>query len=308
MDKKNIYDLIIIGSGPAGLSASIYASRYKLNHLVFGVEPGGQMGEIWKIENYPGFTSISGGELIQKFLEQAKGLGGEMKSESVVSLQKEKDGWIAETAGGKYLAKAIIMAMGTVYRKINVPGEKELTGKGVSYCATCDGMFFRDKEVVVIGGGNSAVVSALQLSQFAKKIYVIYRGEKLSAEPFWLDKVKEISKIEIITQTNVTEIIGQSGVEKVKLDKPYEGKEFLEIDGVFVEIGSDPGISLAKELGIEADEKQFIKVNTDQSTNMEGVFAAGDITTGSNKFRQVLTAAAEGAIAAEGVFKFLKTK
>lgn len=308
MDKKNIYDLIIIGSGPAGLSASIYASRYKLNHLVFGVEPGGQMGEIWKIENYPGFTSISGGELIQKFLEHAKGLGGEMKSESVVSLQKEKDGWLVETAGGKYLAKAIIMAMGTVYRKINVPGEKKLTGKGVSYCATCDGMFFRDKEVVVIGGGNSAVVSALQLSQFAKKIYVIYRGEKLSAEPFWLDKVKEISKIEIITQTNVTEIIGQDGVEKVKLDKPYENKEVLEIDGVFVEIGSDPGISLAKELGIEVDEKQFIKVNTDQGTNIEGVFAAGDITTGSNKFRQVLTAAAEGAIAAEGVFKFLKTK
>jgi len=307
MNEKNIYDLVIIGAGPSGLAASIYASRYKIKHLVLGAEMGGQMNEIWSIENYPGFVSISGTELIQKFIEQAKNLGGEIKMEAVSAIVKENDLWKIETGNEAYLAKTILLAMGTVYRKINIPGEKELIGKGVSYCATCDGMFFREKTVAVIGGGNSAIVSAIQLSQFAKKVFVIYRGEKVSAEPFWVDKVAENEKITVITNTNVLEIKGSEKVESLVLDDAYQDSKDLKVDGVFVEIGSDPGVGLALQVGVEVDDKQFIKVNSDQSTNIPGIFAAGDITTGSNKFRQVLVASAEGAIAAEGIFKYLKT-
>ncbi len=308
LEEKKHYDLIIVGAGPAGLAASIYASRYKINHLVLGFEVGGQMNEIWKIENYPGFSSVSGAELIQKFSEQAKDLGAEIRTESAVAISQAEDGWKTETGANIYYSEAVIMAMGTVYRKMNIPGEKEFTGKGVSYCATCDGMFFRDKVVLVVGGGNSAVVSALQLAQFAKKIFLVYRGSELKAEPFWLDKVAKEEKIEIITETNILEIKGEGKVQEVVLDKEFSGKKNIQIDGVFVEIGSEPGVELAEKIGVAVDEKRFIQTNPDQSTNVAGVFAAGDITTGSNKFRQILTACSEGAIASEGVFRYLKSK
>lgn len=306
--ENKLFDLVIIGAGPAGLASSIYASRYKLDHLVLAAEMGGQMNEIWKIENYPGFSSIPGAELIQKFSDQAKGLGGEVKLESVVDIQKKDDLWEIKTAANSYQTRAIILAMGSVYRKMNIPGEKELTGKGVSYCATCDGMFFRDKTVAVVGGGNSAVVSALQLTQFAKKVFIIYRGEALKAEPFWLDKISQEEKIEVITGTNILEMKGEERLESVVLDKDFSGDKNLAIDGAFIEIGSEPGVELAEKIGVEIDEARFIKVNADQSTNVPGIFAAGDITTGSNKFRQVLVSAAEGAIAVEGTFRYLKTR
>lgn len=200
------------------------------------------------------------------------------------------------------------MAMGTSYRKLNVPGEKELTGKGVSYCATCDAMFFREKVICVVGGGNAAVTSALGLTDFASKVYLIYRGDRLPAEPVWLDKVAANPKIEVIRNTNVIEIKGEQKVEKVILDKAYNDENHLDVDGVFVEIGSDPGVELARTLEVEIDEQGYIKVNADMSTNVSGVFAAGDITTGSNKFRQILTASAEGAVAANGAYKTLKLK
>lgn len=305
---NNVFDLVIIGGGPAGLSASIYASRYKLSHVVIAAEIGGQMNEIWKIENYPGFESISGTELIQKFSEQAKSLGGEIRLGSVSDISKNEDGlWKIQAGKDGYLAKAVILAMGSVYRKMNIPGEKELTGKGVSYCATCDGMFYRGKAVAVVGGGNSAVVSALQLAQFADKIYVIYRGEKLKAEPFWLEKLSGEKKAEIITETNIIEIRGKDKLEAIVLDKEFLGSKDLGLDGLFVEIGSEPGVELAERLGVEVDEGSFIKVNPDQSTNVPGIFAAGDITTASNKFRQVLVSASEGAVAVEGAFKYLKS-
>lgn len=305
--ENKIYDLIIIGAGPAGLSASIYASRYKLEHLIFGMGQGGQMNEIHMLENYPGFISISGRELIQKMVEQAANFGIEIKNESVSLMKKKEDGnFEIETSRGKYSAKTIILAMGAEYRKINIPGEEEFVGKGVSYCATCDAPFFRNKVVSVIGGGNSAGVVALELAEYASKVYLIYRGEKFSIEPVWMDKILANKKIEAIKGTNIIEIKGRQKVEKIILDKPYNDKTFLEVDGVFVEIGSEPGVELAQKIGIETDEKNFIKINPDQSTNIDGIFAAGDVTTGSNKFRQVLTAAAEGAIAANSIYKKLK--
>lgn len=309
--ENKIYDLIIIGAGPAGLSASVYASRYKLDHLIIGAVPGGQMKEIYKLENFPGFASISGQEFIEKMLEQINNFGISVKSESAVAINKlEKENvWEVETANGeskKYKTKTVIMAMGAERRKMNIPGEKEFLGKGVSYCATCDGMFFRDKIVSVIGGGNAAAAVAMEMANFASKIYLVHHGEEIMAEPFWIEKIKADPKIELVKNTNVIEIRGTNKVEKIVLEEPYNDHTFLKTDGVFIEIGSEPGVHIAQKIGIELDPDRYIKVAPDQSTNLPGVFAAGDITTGSNKFRQVLTACAEGAIAADSVYRKLK--
>jgi thioredoxin reductase (NADPH) len=304
-----IYDLLIIGSGPAGLSASIYASRYKLEHLIFGVEDGGQMSEIGKIENWPGEISISGYNLIEKFREHCENYGVRISHESVSSVLKNEEGiFVAETSKGKYFSKTLIMAMGAEYRRMNIPGEKEFIGKGVSYCATCDAMFFRGKTVSVVGGGNSAAVVALELADFAKKVYLVHKKDRIEAEPVWVEKIDSNSKIEAIRETDVIEISGKDYVDKIILDKAWNDQNHLDVDGVFIEIGSDPGVALAKKIGVETDDGNYIKTKEDMSTNVPGVFAAGDITTGSNKFRQILTACSEGAIAANGVYKFLKLK
>jgi thioredoxin reductase (NADPH) len=304
---EKIYDLIIVGAGPAGLSASIYASRYKLEHLVFGSPASGQASEIHSLENYPGFISISGRDFLSRLVSQAENFGTKPVNEAVSCIKKEKEFFLVETSGKKYLSQSVILAMGAEYRKINIPGEKEFTGRGVSYCATCDAAFFKNKIVVVIGGGNSAAVTALELTPHAAKVYVIFRKEKMTAEPYWIEKMVDQEKIELVGETNVLEIQGDGKVEKVILDKPTkDDKTFFKTDGVFVEIGSDPGVRLAENLGVALDAFRYIIVGADMSTNIPGLFAAGDITTGSNKFRQVLTAASEGAIAANGVYKFLK--
>jgi len=304
---EKIYDLIIIGTGPAGLAASIYASRYKLEHLIFGAESGGQMNEIYDIENWPGDTRISGHDLVARFVSHVENYGVKIKKESVGSIKKNPDGFFAvETSRETYLAKTIILAMGAHYRKMNIPGEKEFIGRGVSYCATCDAMFFRDKTVAVVGGGNSAATVALELSDFAAKIYLISIEEKLLAEPAWLEKVVNDPKIELIKGTKVLEIKGVDIVEKIVLDKAYEDRTILAVDGVFIEVGTEPGVELAQSIGVETDAQNYIKVKEDMSTNVVGCFASGDITTGSNKFRQVLTSAAEGALAANGVYKQVK--
>ena len=208
MDRNdnNVYDLFIIGGGPAGLTASIYASRYKLRHLVFSKEPGGQLNEIHKIENYPGYVSISGYELAQKMIEQTKALGGEIKMESIAKIEKKGDLFDVSTLSEKYTAKKILLTVGTEYRKMNIPGEKELRGKGVSYCATCDAAFFKEKVVVVVGGANSAAMATLLLAEYAEKIYLIYRGAELRCDPIYLEKIKANGKIAVIYDTNISEI------------------------------------------------------------------------------------------------------
>ena len=307
--ENKIYDLIIIGAGPAGLSASIYASRYKLKHLIFGVEQGGQMNEIYDLENWPGEKKISGRDLIRKFVEHAENFGIKINRESVAGISKLEGGiFQINCAKNIYKTRAIILAMGAHYRKMNIPGEKEFTGRGVSYCATCDAMFFREKIVCVVGGGNSAAVVALELTDFAKKVYLITKEEKMSAEPAWLEKIANNSKVELVKGTGVIEIKGENKVEKVVLDKAYNDQNNLEVDGVFIEVGTEPGVEIVQKIGVETDAQNYIKVKEDMSTNVAGVFAAGDITTGSSKFRQIITACSEGAIAANGVYKILKLK
>lgn len=302
------YDVIIVGIGPAGYSASIYASRYKLKTLIIGKEPGGQINEAHLIENYPGFPSITGSELMTKFKEHVEKFKPDMAFKEVCGIIKKNNGTfeVVDESSKKYSGKTVILATGMNYRKLNIAGETDFIGKGVSFCFVCDGMFFKDKTVAVIGGGDSAAMGASYLSDIAKKVYLIFRQKKLTAEPFWLDKIKGNKKIELMPNTNLTEIKGDKLVEEIVLDNPQNKK--LPVQGVFIEIGSVPSLALAKEIGIEIDEQGYIKVKENQETNISGIFAAGDVTNNSNKFRQVIVAASEGAVAAGAVFKFLQNK
>ncbi len=301
-----MHDLIIIGTGPAGLTASIYASRYKIKHLLLGAEPGGYLNEIHKIENYPGIPSITGFELAKKIKDHAESLDGKIAQEIVENIKKEKEGFQVETNQSGYQAKNIIYAIGTKEKRLGITGEKEFKGRGVSYCATCDGPFFKDKEVVVIGGGNSAAMAALMLSEHSKRVAVVFRKPEMGCAPAYLEKINNNEKIEKVKETNVVKIKGNGKVEKVIFDNPYNDSKELKTDGVFIEIGSVPVSELAEETGVELNEQRYIKTNPDQSTNLEGFFAAGDITTNSNGFQQIITACSEGAIAALGVYEKLK--
>ncbi len=304
---NKIYDIAIVGSGPAGFAASIYASRYKLSNIVFGKLLGGTISEAHKVCNYPGVSDISGYDLGVKFYEQAKDLGGEYLPEHVIDIQKLDDKFKLITDKQKeYFAKTVILGIGTNRNKLNLENEDKFLGKGVSYCATCDAMFFKDKIVTVVGGSNAATMAASMLSDIAKKVYLIYRGTELKGEPMWIEQVEAKENIEIIYTTVLIGLEGEEKLEKIKLSRPYNGSEYLDTDGVFVEIGSVPNVDLANKLGLELDDKKYIKVNEDQSTSLEGVWAAGDCTSASNRFRQVITAASEGSIAANAIFGYLK--
>ena len=301
-------DLLILGAGPAGLSASVYASRYKIDHLVLGAEIGGYLNEIHKIENYPGFDSIGGMELASKMASHAKSLGGEIIQTEIKAVAQKEDIFEVVTNKETYLAKNLLYSIGTQAQKLNIPGEKEFLGRGVSYCATCDGPFFKNKIVTVVGGGNSAFMAVAILAGYAQKVRLFYRGDKskLSAAPIYIEQAEKMPDVEIICCTNLKEIKGENKVSSVIVDQPYQGSEEVLTDGVFIEIGSAPNVALIKDLGVDLDERGFIKVNADQSTNVPGFFAAGDITTNSNGFRQIITACAEGAVAVEGVYRKMR--
>ncbi len=302
-----ILDLIIIGAGPAGLSASIYASRYGVQHKIVGALLGGQISETHKIDNYPGMEDMSGFEFSQKWGNHAKKYGVEILPNMVEKINKEEDTFSITLADKNILrSKTILLATGTKKRKLNIIGEKEFIGKGVSYCATCDGFFYKNKIVGVIGGSDSAATATLYLADLAQKVYLIYRKAELRAEPFWVNLILKNPKIEVLYEINVVEILGQQKLEKVKLDREYKNSKELNLDGLFIEAGSDPATEYFSELRIELDESGYIKIQKNGATNVAGVFSAGDITDGSDKFRQVITAASEGAISARAIYDFLK--
>lgn len=304
---QGVYDVAIVGSGPASFSASIYASRYKLKNIVFGKLPGGTITEAHMVCNYPGVEDISGMELGQKIQSHAKNQGGEYSSESIVDIVKEGNIFKLRTdSGNEFFAKTVILATGTDRNKLAIPNEDNYLGKGLSYCATCDGMFYRGKTVAVIGGSNAATMAATMLADIAEKVYIIYRGTELRGEPAWVDQVLEKKNIEVVYQTLVTGLEGQERLERLKLSKPYKESDYLNIDGMFVEIGSEPNITLPIKLGINVDEHHYIVVDREQKTSMEGIWAAGDCTTNSNYFKQVVTAVSEGAIAANSIYFYLK--
>jgi len=302
-----MYDLAIIGAGPAGLAASIYASRYGIKNIIIGGIAGGLASQTHEISNWLGTQKIKGFEFAHNASEHAKSYGTEIISALVDEIKKHEDGFILFLSDGKKIeTRTVVLAMGTKHRHLGIPGEKEFFGKGVSYCATCDGFFYKGKTVAVVGGNDSAAGAAVFLGDIAEKVYLIYRGEKLRCESFWLDSIKKNSKIKILFNTNLKEVKGEDKVKAVILDNPYEKSENLEVDGVFAEIGSDPDVALAENIGVEVDEENHIRIDSGGKTNVKGIWAAGDITTGSDKFKQISTAVAEGAIAAHSIQKFLK--
>lgn len=293
------YDLVIVGAGPAGLTAAIYAARYKLRTLVIGKDAG-LASYAHTIENYPGFSSISGIELLKKMKDQATSLGVKIIENEVKEIKKDK-GFIVFTENKKYKAKAVILALGTERKKLNLPEEAKFLGKGISYCATCDAPMFKNKVVAVIGGSNAAVMSALLLAEYAKKVYLIYRYKELKAEPIQIEKLKKNKKIEILYNSEIEKISGKNFVDAIILNN----KKKLEVQGIFVEIGNVPSTYLSKKLNIAIDKEGFILTNQAMETNVWGVFAAGDIR--KKPLRQIITAASDGAIAAFSAYLYIKS-
>lgn len=303
-----IYDLIIIGAGPAGMSAGIYAGRYRLKTLVLSKDIGGTCITAHMVENYPGYKSIGGLDLMMKFKEHLDDYQEqvEFKQEEAQGAKKEGDIFTLITDTGEYKAKSIILSSGTQRRQLNIEGEKEFLGKGVSYCATCDANFFKEKNVAVVGGSNSAITAALLLAEHANSVYLIYRkGKYDKAEPVWVERMQANNKITEILNTNILKISGENIVKSIELDKPYKDKKELSVDGIFIEIGSYPAMGLAANLGVEVDKNDLIKINNHGETNIEGVYAAGDVTNGFGNLKQVITASASGAVSATSVYKWL---
>lgn len=305
--EPQLFDTAIIGAGPAGLSAAVYLSRYALKSIVIGDLFGGTATKSNEIGNWLGDQNITGAEFAKNAIEHVKSYGVPFVIAKVKGIEKEELVFAVELDNGDIVhAKTILLATGTEHRHLNVPGEEEFMGKGVSFCATCDGFFFKNKEVAVIGGSDSAALAALYLADIAKKVYIIYRGAALRAEAFWQKRIEEASNVEVIYKTNAVAIKGEAMVSEVELDQEYNGSNVLAVDGIFVEIGSDPQIAFAEGLHLSTDNEGYIVIDKGCATSYEGVWAAGDITNGSDKFKQIVTAASEGAIAANSIQVWLK--
>lgn len=306
-----VYDVIIIGSGAAGLSAAMYAGRYKMKILVLEKEFGGETATAGAIENYPGVLSIDGYDLVTKMKEHAVQYGAEVKEGEVTRLFKEEQDsclGVETTKSEKFFGKTIILAWGSERRHLGLPNEKELVGKGVHYCVTCDGPVFGGKTIAMVGGGDSSVKGINFLAEYVKKMYLITREKEVKAEPVNLEQMKKIGedKLVIIPETSVKELVGDQRLENIILSKPYQGSNELKIDGLFVEIGFDPEKELPSQLGVELDEKGYLKVDNLMQTNVPGVFAAGDATNHFGRFKQDITAAALGAVAATSAYEYTK--
>lgn len=296
------YDVIIIGAGPAGLTAAVYCGRAALKTLVLGDAYDSQVAKTDIVENYPGFPeSIKGMELIEKMAAQAK-LYAENVAERVEKIQKKGDGFSVKTECSEYLGKALLICTGATHREMGVKGEKEFANKGVSYCAVCDGSLFRGRKVVVAGYGNGAAKAAMYLSGLSGKVTVLCTQPTLKCEPVYVERLNKYKNVEITCGVKLEAIEGDKAVRKVQY---IEGgkKKVVETDAVFIEYGTVPNSGLAKELGVQLTDKGFIKVNELQETNIKGVFAAGDITSGR---RQIATAVGGGANAAISVMGYLK--
>jgi len=299
-----LYDLIIVGAGPAGVAAGIYAKNFGLDCLIIGEEAGGLLNGSYRVDNYPGIFNVTGEELVKKFKAHQEYLGISLKQGSAEKISKIEDNFKVIADSGEYEARAIILAFGTQVNKLEIKNADKLENKGVYYQTCNDASLFKDKIVAIIGGANSAAMRVVMCAEKARKIYLIYRKNKLRADKIWVDKIEKFKNIEVIYNANVIEIKGDNKLEKIVLDSNEE----LEIDSLFIEAGGAPNIELIKNLKIRTNEFGYIEVDKNQATNIAGIFAAGDITTGSNNFRQIITACSEGAIAALGVLNYLNKK
>lgn len=305
MADTKTHDLVIIGAGPAGLAASVYASRYKLENVVVGPELGGYVSTTHLVEDYLGYASISGMDLAKNFVDHATGFGAETLLDKVDQIKKDGEDFVLHTWSGlEVRGRHLLLATGTKHNKLGVPGEDTFEGKGVSYCVTCDAAFFKDKPVVLVGGGDSALKGVLHLSEFASQVYLIHRRDDFRAEPIWVERVQQLKNVTMVKPNRVVSINGEQSVTGVTLAEPHEGSTEIAVDGVFIEIGSTPDRTLADLIGAAVDDGNFIRVNDHQRTSVENVWAAGDNTTASAYFRQIGTAASEGSIAAGDIYEY----
>lgn len=303
-----MYDVVIIGAGPAGLSASIYAKRAGLSAVTVeqSTMSGGQVLTTYEVDNYPGFPGINGFDLGMRFREHADGLSCEFQEAEVLRVEENGDGYLVTTSKGELKTKTIVAAMGAEHAKLNIPGEEELAGMGVSYCATCDGAFFRNRTVAVVGGGDVAVEDAIFLARNCAKVYLVHRRDHLRAAKSLQEALQALPNVEILWDTVATEIKGEDQVEALALKnvKTEETQE-LPVDGVFIAVGIVPVSRLL--LGMDVcDEKGYLIAGEDGMTKKPGIFAAGDIRT--KKLRQIVTAVADGANAITSVEAFLNHK
>ena len=302
--REESFDVIIIGAGPAGLTSAIYCARYGLSTAFFEtVDPASQLSLTPIIENFPGYEG-DGFSLLDRMKNQAIKFGAVHKFENVERIRRIEEGFEVISENGKYLAKAIIIATGGKHRELGVPGEKEFVGRGVSYCATCDGHFFKGKKVIVIGGGNTAVTDAIYLKEIGCDVTLVHRRDELRAEKALQEELFK-RKIPVIWNSIVLRIEGDEKVERVVLLNRVENREFeVEVDGIFIAVGIKPATEIVDELGVEKDPVGYIKVDKRQQTNIEGVFAAGDCC--DNPLKQVVTACGDGAVAANSAFEYIR--
>lgn len=312
--RNSSYDVLILGGGPAGLTAAIYTARYNLKTLVVAMSFGGTANLAGEVENWPGVIG-SGREIMASVKEQAGNFGSEFLEAEVERAEKVGDEFVLHYGDKAVKGKSLIVALGTEHRQLDIPGEKEFLGKGVSYCATCDGNFFRGKKVAVIGGADSAAKAALYLSDICEKVTVVYRKHEMRCEPISLKKIKGNEKIDILYHSIPLEVLGEGVVKSLKIRRSIfdekadcvkeEVEETLEVDGVFIEAGAVPAVEVLKDLNLKMDGG-YIVAGKDSGTNVEGVFAAGDVTDCAMK--QMVVAAGMGSVAAKGVHEFLMKK
>lgn len=296
-----MYDIIIVGAGPAGLTAALYALRANKKILVLEARSyGGQIINAAKIENYPGIVEVSGFDYATTLYNQVKKLGAEFKFETVIRIEEDKS---VVTKANTYKAKAIILATGSENRKLNLPNEDKFIGRGVSYCATCDGNFYRNKTVAVVGGGNTALEDAIYLSNLVEKLYLIHRRDEFRGEEKLVDELKTKENIEIIFNSNVVSLNGDKKLESIVLEDNSGNKKELNVDGLFIAIGREPKNSVFANI-IDLDENGYIKYTKDVHTNVAGIYVAGDAK--EKELRQLTTAVSDGAIAATTAIKEMK--
>jgi len=304
-EEKN-YDVVIIGAGPAGMTAAVYTARSNLSTVMIerGV-PGGQMANTEDVENYPGYESILGPDLANKMLDHAKKFGTEYAYGDVQEIIDEKEYKIVKAGNKQYKAKAVIIATGSKPRLLGVPGEQELAGRGVSYCAVCDGAFFNNKELVVVGGGDSAVEEAVYLTKFASKVTIIHRRDQLRAQKILQDRAFKNEKIDFIWNSTVEEILGEDRVEAVRIKNKETGETTdFPTNGVFIYVGNEPLTTPFKNLGI-TNESGYILTNENMETKIPGIFAAGDVR--EKNLRQIVTATGDGSIAAMAAQQYIES-
>ena len=310
MPESRTTDVLIAGQGAAAFAAALYTARYQLHGIVVGDRFGGETAIGGGIENYPGYLEIDGFDLMLKFREQVEKYDVPIVDAAVTAVEDTGDCFLATLSDGSTVrAGAVIFAIGRERRKLNLPHENEWTGKGVSYCSTCDAPLYREKVAAVVGGGSAAVEGAILLGKYTKETYLVYRGDRFRRpEPVIVDLLEKSSNVHVLFETEVTELLGDdlAGLKGVKLSRPYEGRDELELDGVCIEIGADPRVEIPQSLGVDLNpETNEIHVDRNMNTNVDGIFGAGDITDGSGTLKQTITAASQGAVAALAAYQYI---